>query len=385
MRILLGLVVGVVLATPVTSAQGPKPAKTFVLSVGPMQHREGNWFTLSAVAPKPMIAATVDRSALLALIPQQGHQWELQRLTHWETGTPSVERLTIETDPAQDKEDFLQSAIALSPDGKWAVVQIFIYNFTRYERRAVIATVDLRAFQVTDRRLTGDLALANSHLRFRGDDVLIAAQGPRPGEHMRVLMGTADMIPDDALNMNPLAPGEHDVATLTFPELEKKQGCRYEIKSLELPADAAVGSSADPNTWWSATGSGLIEAKSIGAGCEQVFAAVGVGGAAELPGPMAAAYPAMERRLGRECRLEDVTAVVGLALYNCRMGHFDRKYGFQTRDEREKVVAARDAQLILELPLKAWAFYSGSLAEVGGRRYLVMLRDKLKVEVYLIP
>lgn len=372
---------GAAAQTKVPTPNEPKPSVTFVLSAGPLAQRKGNPFVMSAIAPKPMIAATADGSAILALIPQQEESWELQRLTHWDSGSPNVERLSFAGDPQQDRQDFLQTGIALSPDGKFAVVQIFTYNMHRYDRRVLIAIVDLTTFRVVDRRFSNDQALANSRLRFRGNTTLVAAQGPVPTRDNGHPLAK-EYISLNQEWMNPFSEGGHEVAVLSFPTLERRQSCHYDIAPLGLPAGATAGSAEDPNTWWSTRRSGVISIKSAEPNCDAVFAAAGVSNAVELPEPMVAA---LEMHGGHSCRLDAVAPQASVAAYNCRSGHYHKNYSFFTSWEGERVASGTSGAPSLELQLKAWAFYVAALARAGGRNYLLMLRDKLTVEVYALP
>jgi hypothetical protein len=267
MRLLLGLVAATLSLGTGAQAQSPTATTTYVLQTAPVASREGNIITLSATAPKPLMKATIDRKSLLALVPIQGHAWELQRLTSWESSHPKVQRLIIDGDPTQDKLDYKQGWISLSPDGKFAVVQILLYHFKRHDRRAVIVVVDLTKFEVISRQLTTDPPLANSHLTFHGNNQLVAAEGPSPtdkrGHHWY-----GAYVSSDGLAVNFLATGGHDATMLSFPEFTPDEKCHYEIAPLTLPAGAVEGSANDPNTWWSPQGSGALRSVSVDNGCQ---------------------------------------------------------------------------------------------------------------------
>lgn len=87
---------------------------------------------------------------------------------------------------------------------------------------------------------------------------------------------------------------------------------------------------------------------------------------------------------GQGCEFEDRDS--GFVLFNCRKGgpanRTDDGFGMVEEDERVIRPTAAGPKDILRVPLKRWEVYSAALVSADGREYLVLLRDKLKVEIY---
>jgi hypothetical protein len=392
MRKLLGLAITVIALTASVGAQmnAPTPLTTFRLQAHALPTWKWLTFNLIASPPKVVIGTTVDRHTLLALIPQEGRRWELQRLTGWESGAPTTERLTFDGDESTEKQDYVRGGMTVSPDGQFLLARIFVYDLRDrvQERSVVVLLVNLRDFKVVWRRVSKDPLLANSRWRFTQEGTLVAAVGPSPmyrtaANHMGLV------IPEDVLRMNPAAPGDHVAAVLSFPALEASMVCHYRVEvnvaTLQaMPKPYFTDSSGVKHSTLLRDSVRPLEVVSQDESCAPLTKLTGASSVMELPGPLDPAFQ-FEKLLGTDCDVEDADTVGNLGLYNCRKGYkVSEKLGFYVTAESERVIAQGLERSLLVVPLKNQEHYSSTLASADEHDYLLLLRDDLKVEVYLL-
>lgn len=212
--------------------KGPGPGIRFELR-GDEQHPlpKVKWWSMEMVStpPVPVIAASADRSGLFALIPQDDRRWQLQRLTAWQTGSPKVERLEFDGDDIDSRWDYVRAGMTASPDGRYLVIRIFVFDQHQWKRRAVVILVDLKRFEVVWRRVIEDPLVANSRWMFIDAKRLIAVEGPPPTHSGRPVVSI--MVSQDILRIEPVSPGEHEAGALTLPNLDVSFRCGYTVKA----------------------------------------------------------------------------------------------------------------------------------------------------------
>lgn len=330
------------------------------------------WWSLHLVATPPLtvIHASDDRKAIFALIPQEDRGWELQHLTEWSSGKPKIKSLEFSGDESDDPQDYVRAGLTPAPGGKYLLVRVFVLSTRHWVRTAIVLLVDVPTFHIVWRRVTSDPLFANSQWRFANANTLIATMGPPPQHKGKPVFGLR--IEPEILNMNPLSPGTHEAAALSFPSMDVSAGCSYAVTAAE-PADGSTSGAT--------TTAGRLEADS---GCGSVLKAAGVSAMNELPGLSEA-----NDRVGRSdesgCREEDRSEEMGAVLFNCREGVMTAKDGFVVRAENEWVMETADENKGLSVPLENYQDYSATLTLANGHKYLLLLRDQVRMDVYAIP
>lgn len=372
MRMLAAVAV-LLMTGPPQQVPKPVPAASFRLHPkGPLPGMlRSPWQVMVMVStpPEAVITATADRRRVLALIPQKHDRWELERLTGWQTGTPRVESLTFDGDVPYRREDYVRGAMTVSPDGRSLLVRIFALDTVQWKRSAVVLLVDLRSFTVVWRRRLDDPLVANARWRFLNADTLAAVEGPPPAHkgHPVVEM----KISQDILQMNPVSAGEHEAGILSLPNLEVRSRCSYK---------AMVPRQIDDSGEAYSEAAGRIEA---GSGCSPLLAAAGVASIDALPG-----LREVKSRIGYPeesgCRMEDRSDEAGLAVFNCREGYMTEKYGYVAQAEEERVTPLDGPGAMMSVKLKRYERHSVTLASADGHVYLLLLRDKERIEMYKV-
>lgn len=319
--------------------------------------------------PVTVIATTADRSGLFALIPQEHGRWELQRLKAWRTGSPRVESMTFDGDVSKNRLDYVRGGMIASPDGRYLMVRIFVLDTRQWKRSAVVLLIDLHKFTVVWRRMVDDPLVADARWRFVDAGTVIAVAGPPPTHQGHPVIKL--MVSQDILRMNPVSPGKHEAGVLSFPNLEATSRCSYAIRKEDQSADGAQASS----------GRFVLD----GDGCVGVLKAAHVSSFSQLPG-LRELQELVGQPFGQGCEFEDRNATSELTLSNCRQGWVHKADDFRMHEEDEKVTRSSSSGVdeVLSVALKPWEDYSAVLASADGHDFLVLLREKLRIEAYEI-
>jgi len=355
-------------------AKPPVPTNSFMLQTQGLSRLPSmKWWSMKLVMTPPVtvIAATADRSGLFALIPQEDRRWQLQRLTGWGTGSPRVQSLEFDGDDHDSRFDYVRAGMTPSPDGRYLLVRIFVLDTNQWKRRAVVVMVDLETFRVVWRRVSDDPLVANSHWRFIDAHTLIAVGGPPPTHIGKPVVRL--MISQDILRMNPASPGEHEAGVLSLPNLDVSAGCMYSVRE----ADTAAATNT-PDRYLEAQGDG----------CAGLLKIAGVASLARLPG-LREIRNLVGHTFGQGCEFEDGDDSIGIALFNCRKGgprkEADDNFGMDEEEERVAKPVLSGVKILLCVPLKRWEDYSSALVSANGQNYLLLRRDKLKIEMFQVP
>jgi hypothetical protein len=361
MQLLRRWLISVMFLAAVGRAQMPVPVVTHVLHAQKLPYVSDLHLTLHAVAPESILGTGVDGQTIFALIPQDNRRWTLEMLSGWDTSTLNEQSLTFDGNESRDKQDYVAGGMTPTPDGKYLLVRIFVFHLATLKRDAVVLLVDLRAFRVLWRRVSDDPLLANSRLRFSDEGSLIAAEGPATSEGGKRLV----VLPE-VLKMDPYAIGEHAAAMLSFPELKSSLQCRY------LVSNGVFESSSGHDA--------LLESDS----CAELLKSSDVATAIDLPGP-ADGKRRIANLAGGDCDLVILSQEEKLALYSCKSGYALSKNAYITKARSVRVLAVAAGSDDLSIPLPINQAVSSTLARANGRDYLIMLRNGLQLEAYLIP
>ena len=359
MRLLARVAIGLILSRAIVSAaQTPKPAFVYTLHAL-KERRTGFTVAPTLTLPSTIFMLSPDNS-LLVLLPQEDGVWVLKRLTDWDTATPHEQTLSIAGKKVGDEQISVTTDVAVNPSGTSLIVRL-TYRHVAFGSKnppapeAVIVLVDLGQFNLISRRVTSDPLLATSQWRFAGDTSVVA-------KHF--LSASAEQVP------SPHSTGSnYEAATLGFPDLTPRASCRY-----------------DEATTCDTTGSCEQEiSKTANLDCEKFLQTAGIQSLSSILAT-GGKHPRMHLPTGN-CSVSATTASNDLTFLECRTGrgYLDGEI-YITKSRTATVLASPEEKPILTIPLPHnFHEIPGVLAASDGVKYLLLLRDGIKLEGYRLP
>jgi hypothetical protein len=317
----------------------------------------------SSNLPSTLVHLTSDQ-ALLVLVPQQDGKWLFKRITSWEANSPKEETLSFATQAVQEGASGFED-LKVDPEGHYAVIRLRSFNGSisspNRTRSAVIIIVDLRGFTIVSQQATSDLLLASSEWAFAKNGMLIAST-------LTERLTTPEK-PKNGWSYETISDN-YRAAALTLPKLTPSMPCLYTLfldhRSSSTRSDRYLSKTDD--------------------GCAALVALAQVPAADNLPDgpPKPVSYATLA---GPNCDFGGTSPDAEYLLYGCRTGHdyFDGMIA-TTNTRNLTVLKVPSGQHVLEVPLPHnMTPYPALLARAGDRTWLLLLRDGIKLESYLVP
>jgi hypothetical protein len=317
----------------------------------------------SSNLPSTLIHLTLDQ-ALIVLIPQQDGKWLFKRITAWETNSPKEETLSFAAQPVQEGASGFED-LKVDPEEHYAVIRLRSFSGSisapNRTRSAVIVIVDLHGFTIVSQQATTDLLLASGEWAFAKNGMLIVSALTE-----RV---TTPEKPKNEWSYETISDN-YRAAALTLPKLTQSTPCQYALfldhRNSSTRSDRYLSKTDD--------------------GCAALVALAQVPAADNLPDgpPKPVPYAALA---GPNCDFGGKSPDAAYVLYGCRTGHDYLDGMIATTNTRNlTVLKVPSGQHVLEVPLPHnMTPYPALLATAGDHTWLLLLRDGIKLESYLVP
>jgi hypothetical protein len=162
--------------------------------------------------------------SLLVLLPRKDNQWLLKRVSGWDTNAPRENTLALDGGIPAESRLPDHTNLTVSPGGDLLLVRLSFnwIDWTQLSRRttgkgpdAVVFLIDLRTFAVVSRRVSNDPLIAASIWRFNQDGLLFADSLIEP-HHVK--FNSYD---------GPQDEGTYGEAAYTLPDLKPSVSCTY--------------------------------------------------------------------------------------------------------------------------------------------------------------
>lgn len=338
-------------AGPAPAEMGPPPVFRYTLAG--RENAEGG----SALVATP-------EGALIALLPLKDGQWALKRVTGWATGAVHEETITIDGRVPGEKVWPEEMNLTLDPSGKVLIVRLCFQcrSWSEYwpgakmVPKAVVRVVDADSFKVAGEQLLTDPVIATGIWRFNPQGQL-------------VVYGLKDYSHTGA-GPDRIDTAEHRAEILSVPELKETERCSYtSIRQSLLTGQPPRAKEAV------AKGNADCAAELRAAGSESIEKMWGA-----LNGYPGLAASKHVKRI-RGCTFEDAGASDCWAVYAC-VG--DKSVIVWPKEvwRRSMVYRVADGQEVMSMKLPFGEKVDTRVASMGGKDYLLMLRNQVRLEVY---
>jgi hypothetical protein len=337
------------------AAQTPLPTTTYKLHAQ-KEHRSSN-------LPSTLLYLLPDQS-LLVLIPQADDKWLFKRLTSWDTANPKEETLSFTGQHLQEGVSGFEG-LKVDPAGVYAILRIKSFTGSMepmgQNRSALVVLVDLRSFTIISQSTTTDPLLAVSDWSFTKEGLLIASAltgrstVPPKLKHPWEFQSITDT---------------YQAAAFMLPDWKPSMACQYE-RLLDFP-----NGSNQSSVW---------HLSKVSGGCATLVEVAHVPTADRLPG---GEFPSVRYAdLARPCLLQSESPSANFALYGCRTdnGYWDDMI-VTTKTRSFTVLSVPDGKTVLTVPLPHNVTpIPALLANAHSHTWLLVLRDGIKLETYLLP
>ncbi len=349
---------GAALAQGVMRDDGPAPAEmgpppVFRYTLTGRENAEGG----SALVTTP-------GGALIALLPVKDGQWALKRVTGWATGAVHEETIAIDGRLPGEKTWPEDVNLTLDTTGKVLIVRLCFqcqswseyWPAARMVPKAIVRVVDTESFRVVSEQTLSDPVIATGIWRFNPQGQLIV-YGLKDYSHTGAGPDRVDT-------------AEHRAEVLSVPELKMAEGCSYVSTHRQMltgpqPGEKEAIAKADVD----------CAAELKAAGTDSITKMWGT-----LDGyPNLAASKHVDRIRG--CTFEDAGASDRWAAYAC-VGNKSVVVWPKEVWRRSMVYRVADGQEVMSIKLPFGEKVDMRVAKAGGKDYLLMLRNGVRLEVY---
>lgn len=324
------------------------------------------------------ITALTPDNGLLVLQSLKDNQWNLKRVTGWDTNSPHEDTLRLDGRIPGEKGHADDWNLTVNPGGDLLVVRFCFHHIDWTELSgtrggagpdAVVVLIDLHSFTVTSRRVTTDPIVAGARWRFDKEGELIASglekSGYVPGEPVQSARD-AGIYAAEVLT----APDLRPTNTCTFARtmrLHQESWADFKERMKKADVDCATVLKAGGASTVKDLESSLFDYQGFRI-AEKVDTDDAV--RADLKG---------DRRYNPEqhCTFIDVSEGDRFANYHCEFSGLWRDYY-----NAIEVFSVADGQrvLLLHVPLNQPA--GSLLATSHGQDFLLVLREGASLEVY---
>jgi hypothetical protein len=338
-------------------AQAPPPTSTYTFQA---RKQPRGWSLVESPTPPSTALAVTPSGALLVLIPQPERKWVFKQLSSWSTPLPKEQTIVIGEAASRNGEAWYAGNLTVTRDGNYALIRIassrHSYGADHYARdaEAVIILVDLHAFSIIYRRTTADPLIAGAQWQLAKDGLLISKAVTR-----RSRTKTQNQV---------AATDDYQVAALSFPDLKPSASCHY-TKLLKTGG----------TEWFTE------KEKTALVNCDDVLQAAGVASLDELPGNEILPTQARTVNAPPKCGVTRVSDDGRYTLCECSDSHPTPWDTVKTTSRSVLVLTTANSATVLSIALKVQVPIITTLADAGGRQYLLLLQDGIKLEVYRLP
>lgn len=308
------------------------------------------------------LVATPD-GALIALLPLRDGQWVLKRVTGWATGSVHEDTIAIDGRVAGEKMWPDKLDLTLDTAGKMLIVRLCFqcqswsesWPAAKMVPKAVVRVVDTGSFRVVGEQTTRDQVVATGIWRFNPLGQLVV-YGLEDYSHTGAGPDRVDTV-------------EHRAEILSVSELKETEGCSY-VSTRKFYGGPVAG---EKDVVAKANADCAVELKA--AGTDSILKMWGA-----LDGYPGLAASKIVNRI-RGCTFEDAGASERWAVYAC-VG--DKGFAITNHEvwRRSMVYRVGDGQEVMSMALPFGEKVDTRVAVVGGKDYLLMLRNGVRLEVY---
>jgi len=343
----------------VAQGKSTNPVPAYKMRITEKRSKMGTYFV---VAP--------DQS-LLFFTGDQGGDWDMRRISGWDSSSPKQERLVLTGPSREDMENsFGHSNFMLTNDGRFALARVErdapgMASSFRRNSQAIINVVDLQSFSIVSTLNTTDKLLAGGVWQPFEDHSILADYGANEKD-ARGSTFTRESI-----------------ALLEVSTMQPSMECNYLLHYGELKQDGHGGLSRTTSTSDMSSGCAELMHKTNASGPDSIMKFRTYSRAAnelkfqpkEFSGSPAAWHG---------CSLVDERASDNLALFNCGNGH-QTWYDTMKLDSRAFfAVDVTTGTAVLRMAVNPSKSAIGHLTSQKGKSWLALLTDNVDLAFYPI-